>query len=58
MDVDQHKMGKIAYDLFYPKTSGEILKSRLGLSPDSYSSIIRQGLRDGNALRYRGGFIR
>lgn len=30
----------------------------LGLTPDSYSSIIRQGLRPGNRLRWGEGFVK
>ena len=55
-DIDNNKLGNVAEHLLYPEKS--TLVARQGLSPDSYSSIVRQGLRDGNSLRYGTGFIK
>lgn len=55
-DVDNHKFGNIANDLLYPDITNEV--RRQGLSPDSYASIVKQGLRDGNSLRFGEPFFK
>lgn len=55
-DVDNHKFGNIANDLLYPDITNVI--GRQGLSPDSYASIVKQGLRDGNSLRFGEPFFK
>ena len=55
-DVDNHKFGNIANDLLYPDITNVI--GRQGLSPDSYASIVKQGLRDGNSLRFGAPFFK
>ena len=55
-DVDKHKFGNIANDLLYPDITNVI--GRQGLSPDSYASIVKQGLRDGNSLRFGDPFFK
>ena len=55
-NVDNHKFGNIANNLLYPDITNVV--GRQGLSPDSYASIVKQGLRDGNSLRFGEPFFK
>lgn len=54
--VEEYMKNKNFVNQVYPKVSEFERATRNGLSPDSYSAIIRQAQREGNDLRWGNGF--